>query len=332
MWRVEELRHPEALESLAGEWRLLESCCRGTTAFQTAEWLIPWWKHFGHGELRVVTVRRDDRLCGLLPLLIEPGGNGNRATLLGTGNTDHLDILADDRCREAATAMAVGAVAQSLGVNDWFDFEQLPSASPLMKTSAPFAWHWECEQCDVCPSLDISRCAGGDPLPPRRAADARYARRRLSRLGEVEIDAVRHEGLEEALSALFALHQARWTARHHAGVLTDDAVRRFLSCVAGKFLDRGVLRLYTLRLSGRIIAVHFGLQWRGRRSYYIGGFDPELASLSVGSVLLEHAIRDAMSEGASTFDFLRGAEPYKYWWGARDEPSYRRTLRRVASQ
>jgi CelD/BcsL family acetyltransferase involved in cellulose biosynthesis len=29
-------------------------------------------------------------------------------------------------------------------------------------------------------------------------------------------------------------------------------------------------------------------------------------------------MRCAVLEGAQTFDFLRGAEPYKYAWGARD--------------
>ena len=86
-----------------------------------------------------------------------------------------------------------------------------------------------------------------------------------------------------------------------------------------------------LRLSSRIVAVHFGFQWRGRHCYYIGGFDPDFASLSVGSVVLHHAIRSAADEGASEIDFLRGAESYKYRWGATDRPNYRRILRRAVS-
>jgi len=327
MWRVQEQRGVDALESLAGEWRSLETRCRHATAFQSPEWLIPWWSCFGHGELRVVTVRRDGSLCAFLPLLIEATAAGSRVTLLGTGNSDHLDLLVDDRCRDVATALAIDTVALGLSQRDWCDFEQLPASSPLLRTPAPFSWEWTSEQCDVCPTLAIATCAGGDPLPARRSADARYMRRRLSRLGNVEVDIVRRDSLDEALTALFALHRARWTARHFPGLLTDTSVRRFLHCVAEAFLARGLLRLYTLRLSGRIVAVHFGLQWCGRRCYYIGGFDPELAALSIGSVLLEHSIRDAMAEGATEFDFLRGAEPYKYRWGATDRPSYRRVLR-----
>ena len=41
MWRVEEHRGPEALNSLIGEWRGLEPSCRTATPFQSPEWLIP---------------------------------------------------------------------------------------------------------------------------------------------------------------------------------------------------------------------------------------------------------------------------------------------------
>jgi CelD/BcsL family acetyltransferase involved in cellulose biosynthesis len=331
MWRVEERSGPQALESLVDEWHLLESRCRGVTPFQSPEWLIPWWTSFAHGELRAVTVRRDGLLCALLPLLIEPTGKGNRITLLGTGNTDHLDLLVDAQCREVATAMVMDAVAQSLSEGDWCDFEQLPASSSLMTTPAPFSWRWGCEQCDVCPTLILANCTGSEVIASRRAAEVRYAMRRLSRLGRVTLELVRRDGLEEALSALCSLHQARWEARDHAGVLGDDVVRRFLEQVTTSFHDRGLLRLYTLRLDGRIVAAHLGFQWRGRRFYYIGGFDPALRGLSIGTVLLAHAITDAANEGATEFDFLRGPEPYKYRWGASDQPSFRRTLRRVAT-
>jgi CelD/BcsL family acetyltransferase involved in cellulose biosynthesis len=38
---------------------------------------------------------------------------------------------------------------------------------------------------------------------------------------------------------------------------------------------------------------------------------------------LGHAIEAAKAEGAASFDFLRGREPYKYAWGARDQPKVR---------
>jgi CelD/BcsL family acetyltransferase involved in cellulose biosynthesis len=55
-----------------------------------------------------------------------------------------------------------------------------------------------------------------------------------------------------------------------------------------------------------------------RAMSYFGGFDPLFAFESPGTILLGHAMERAAIEGARVFDFLRGAESYKYVWGARD--------------
>ena len=49
---------------------------------------------------------------------------------------------------------------------------------------------------------------------------------------------------------------------------------------------------------------------------------PWFNKLSPGAILLAHAIERARQEGATHVDFLRGAEPYKYLWGAEDRINY----------
>jgi CelD/BcsL family acetyltransferase involved in cellulose biosynthesis len=41
-------------------------------------------------------------------------------------------------------------------------------------------------------------------------------------------------------------------------------------------------------------------------------------------------LRQAIEAGKRRFDFLRGDEPYKYEWGATDEPIQRLLVRRDA--
>ena len=71
------------------------------------------------------------------------------------------------------------------------------------------------------------------------------------------------------------------------------------------------------------------LHVRQRTYLYISGFDPEYAPLSPGTLMFGHSIAHAMGEGAREFDFLRGRERYKYFWGARDRPCYGRMLERA---
>jgi Acetyltransferase (GNAT) domain len=54
---------------------------------------------------------------------------------------------------------------------------------------------------------------------------------------------------------------------------------------------------------------------------YLTGFDPALAQLSPGRLLVARALERAGDDGAFELDFLRGREPYKYEWGAVDRPA-----------
>lgn len=51
---------------------------------------------------------------------------------------------------------------------------------------------------------------------------------------------------------------------------------------------------------------------------YLGGFRPEMARCSPGTVLIDHVLEAAIGEKLREFDFLRGKEAYKYLWGSRD--------------
>jgi CelD/BcsL family acetyltransferase involved in cellulose biosynthesis len=85
-----------------------------------------------------------------------------------------------------------------------------------------------------------------------------------------------------------------------------------------------LLRFYALWLDGQVVAALYGLADRSRFHFYISGFDPDAAKLSVGSLSIGHAVRQAMDEGLAEFHFLRGRERYKYDWGAVDRPMFAR--------
>ena len=56
--------------------------------------------------------------------------------------------------------------------------------------------------------------------------------------------------------------------------------------------------------------------------YYMGGFDVGDNKLSPGNALFAEVIQRGMQNGYTTYDFLRGKEPYKYKWGASDTPNF----------
>jgi CelD/BcsL family acetyltransferase involved in cellulose biosynthesis len=122
--------------------------------------------------------------------------------------------------------------------------------------------------------------------------------------------------------ALVELHSARWAARGEPGVLPAH-LEAFHREAAGRLFERGLLRMHALRLGDQIAAVFYGFHAAERTTYYLSGFDPALEQFSPGTLVVAQAIQYAIEhDHARAFDFLRGAEAYKYAWGAVDEPLY----------
>jgi len=81
-------------------------------------------------------------------------------------------------------------------------------------------------------------------------------------------------------------------------------------------------------LNGKRIATEIHFETAGSLLYYNAGVDMDAKHLSPGVVQLEHLVRRAIDRGKCRVDLLRGNEPYKYEWGAVDEPIQRILVRR----
>jgi CelD/BcsL family acetyltransferase involved in cellulose biosynthesis len=321
--RVQEISSLSELEALSGEWSDLWERSPRATPFQTPEWLLPWWRRLGRGRLRALAMWDGPRLVGLAPFFVTaPLG---RLRCLGTGNTDYLDLLAEEG-READLAEVVAERLISPPRRWGFaDLQQLPPGSPIADAQWGPSFRVRRTNQEVCPVMELPltveewRAA----LPPKLRSNLGYYRRRLEREGDARFITADETNLTQLLDRLFELHGARWRTRKLPGAFSHPAVRSFHREVATGFFRRGWLRLYGLVYRDEIAAVLYCFLARGRVFYYGGGFDPELSRLSPGTVLTGHAMEDSIRSGAREWDFLRGDEPYKYAWGARDRVNER---------
>lgn len=333
------VRTLDALRALEPEWTALLTRCPDATPFQSPAWLIPWWESFGGEALRVVVLHHDARLVALGAFYVQPpdvGAPEHRLLLLGAGNSDYLDVLVgDDAPSDAASRLLAAAVGDDDqgGAPATCYLGGLRATSALLAADAPRGWHAvgsperESEPCPVLP-LPPRDAALTTTVPARMLARVRYYARRAAAAGPVVVETADAASLDEILAALVRLHAARWRGRGEPGVLADAATRRFHARAAPALLRAGHLRLSALRVDGAIVAVHLGFQLAGRAYYYLGGFDPAWERIAPGTLLLAHAIERAWETGARELDLLRGAERYKYRWGAHDHWTVRRVLRR----
>jgi CelD/BcsL family acetyltransferase involved in cellulose biosynthesis len=264
-----------------------------------------------------VVVDRSARLDALAPLYIlrdEESGE-SLGMLLGSGITDYLDVLV---ARPESVTPLLGAIAAA-DCQLW-DFQQLRPSSPLLEGTLPDGWSRTVEEQDRCPVLALSGAGPGleGLLSTHARKKLRYARRCAEREGAVTYESATAESLGAMLAVLFDLHAARWSRRGLPGVLADDVVQAFHHDVAARMPAAGALRLHVIRIAGEPAGVFYGFAHQGTVYYYLSGYDPQYEKLGIGNLVVAHAIEEAVREGATTFDFLRGAEEYKYARGATD--------------
>jgi CelD/BcsL family acetyltransferase involved in cellulose biosynthesis len=77
-----------------------------------------------------------------------------------------------------------------------------------------------------------------------------------------------------------------------------------------------LLRLWALKIRNELAAGYYTLLTRNRILLYLGAFNPRFAYASPGTLLMGGIIEQAPAEGRHELHFLRGAERYKYAWGA----------------
>jgi CelD/BcsL family acetyltransferase involved in cellulose biosynthesis len=268
-------------------------------------------------------------------------------------HADYATILADPRhLGDVATVVAESLAAPpdpAHGHEPWdaVDLRRLRDRDPAVDAlEAAFAaraegagWHVERQVEDVCPVVSLPDAAAGEEaweallatLGKKARHEIRRKLRRAGAHGPLEFRLV--EPSAEAIDRFIDLHQARWGAN---GLFPDSEggvrSRRFLHRLAELELADGKrrqLQLGWLTVGGRTIFGALGFDDGVTCYFYNAGMDPEARELSPGVIGTAAYIRDRLSDGRRRFDFLRGDEPYKYEWGAVDEPVHRLLVART---
>lgn len=200
-------------------------------------------------------------------------------------------------------------------------------------------WTLNVEPEDVCPVIRVPEGADLDGLLATLGKKERHEIRRKVRRAEAAGDVELVESADPLadLDAFIDLHQARWGDR---GLFPPtpggDQSRRFIRRLFELFgQGRGPaewsVHLGFLTVAGRRIGAAIHFETADSLLYYNAGIDPGARDFSPGVVLMERLVRRAIERGKCRFDLLRGDEPYKYEWGAVNEPIQRILVRRTAS-
>lgn len=303
-WRVRDAGDLAAARPL---WTALAEA--SGNLFSTWEWADCWLRHYGGGSEPLLLACRDGegREAALLPLCVDRRGPLRVARFVGHGPADELGPV----CAPADRVAALDVLSRSAtGAREPWSLllaERLvadhgwtpPAGSRLLRHEAS-------------PVVAIDGLDWDGYLATRSSnfrSQVRRKERKLQREQGLSYRLSDSEQLDDDLSALFRLHDARWGDEGSGAFdATRQAFHRDFARVA---LDRGWLRLWIAEVDGQPVAAWHGFRFGGEEWYYQSGRDPEWERYSIGLVLMAHTVRSAIEDGMAGYRLLRGGEGYK---------------------
>ncbi len=321
--RLEVIDSIDALERFRSEWSSFTETIEGQTPFQSPEWLLAWWRHFGSGRLRVLVVYRGgDTLAGVIPLFRHEWQGRQQLTLIGSGISDYLEPALRP---EHGGAIAEALRAHLLDTSDWdiCEWQDLAADTPLARL-APLQ--------EDTPCSEIKLDGSFDSYWGRRSKDLRRNLRRYGQRAEQTASfefAVSCSADSDLIDELIRLHGDRWEKLGLPSMIAANHSAEFLRDIARQFEYRDILRLFTLRYEGRVAAISVGFLYRATLYSYLSAFDPHYETLGLGRRLLYESLRHAYEQQYTAWNFCRGKEPYKFSFGAVSIPKRRLILTRA---
>ncbi|MEX0749943.1 MAG: GNAT family N-acetyltransferase [Dehalococcoidia bacterium] len=319
----------EPFDAVAGEWSELVAQCRNAIPFATPQWQRVWLRHFqGDRKLRVLSVREGERLIGVAPLLVD----GDLAEFVGHYSIcDYMDAIVAPGYEREFYARVLEHLARDgvtsldlRGVREWSS-----TLECVCNCAEGIGYGVQRELEALSPSVELA----GDwdaylgQLSKKDRHELRRKLRRLMSAGGVELQVV--TAPDEALEQLETLFRLMRISSHHKEEFLDrPGMMAFFRDMTRTMAEAGMLRLYFLTFDGQPVASVLNFDVGGVLYMYNSGYDPEYAHYAVGLMSKALLVRDAIENGRSCVDFLRGDESYKYDLGGKDQQVYRLVLTR----
>jgi CelD/BcsL family acetyltransferase involved in cellulose biosynthesis len=275
-------------------------------------------------SLKILYATEGDKVVAIAPLRKTRRGLAGKfgyAVIepLAKGNTDYSGIIIGEQDKESLFQL----LSYLFNQKDWdlFYFPDLPESSQVLELlnrvheSLP---GFEIENGWVCPYLEIPESKEkllANLNPTFRRGLRRQLRKLKREQGRVELKYYYEMGsLEQAMEILFRLHQKRWKLKGEAGVFESQDARDVSMETSKLFDQKNWFRLYFLTVNDKPVAANLSLEYKKKMYGHLVGFDPDYSRYGVGCLLQLKVLEECIAEGISEYDFMQGAEPYKFNW------------------
>ncbi len=319
----------DPLDFVRRDWTEIANADPAATLFHTPRYLKLYWEEFGADiDLLLAFAEEEDRTVGAVAF--ERIGSSLRF-LGGTEVTDYMGPVALPGTEDAAAKELFDALHTVDGWTD-ADLRGLPEDSPwlgrLHDAAAASGLSVEIGDDAVAPFLALPSTLDEylAMLPGKlRHEIKRKARKLREETGGYRLARATPASLTEDLDCFVELHRS---SEGPKGKFMQSGMEIFFRRLGEEFLQDDVFRLTFVEIDGDKVAGAIGFSYRGTFLLYNSAYDREWSRLATGMVLVGDLIAEAITEGCSAFDMLKGDLPYKYRFGATPRAVKRLIMRR----
>jgi CelD/BcsL family acetyltransferase involved in cellulose biosynthesis len=291
------------------------------TPFVSPGWGLAWMRHFADGaEPWLVTVRDGDRLVGLAPLALDRGRRKRALRTIGKEPGDYWDVIAVPEHRQAVSSAVAAELARRGDEWDSLYVAGQPGDSITGALTEQHSLLVSARAVTSCPRVTLPNDFDEylRLLPGSHRSNVRKHLRRLDK-GDVRLrDVTDVDELEPAIARWHQLHIKRWEALSKR--INPDHVkprfRDFMLDATRALVPRGLASVTEFLVDDEVAGVYVNLIDDRAFYWYLGGFEPARAKLGLGKMSVAHGIRWSIETGRRYFDFTRGEESFKYYFGA----------------
>lgn len=313
--------HPLNLDQLRRPWNELYLRSQISSPFSSPDWAENWWKHFGEGStLHAGSVEEEGKVIGIAPLRLKEG----ILRFIGSDNLfDFQDFIIEKGGEEVFYRTLFHHISETRAAK--LDLGLLLPDSSVRRVLIPLAKERgldvSCVQDDVTVSLDLP--ADTVVYLARLSAKQRHEllrkERRLNEEGDVSYRV--QDRASDADKDLFL--QFFRESREDKNRFLTPPIELFMREIIGLSEARGMLRLGILGLSNTPIAATLCFEYQDGIYLYNSGYSPAYRWLSAGLLSKYYSIRDSIMKGKTHYNFLKGAEKYKFHLGGKEDGLFR---------
>ncbi|HTR73285.1 MAG TPA: GNAT family N-acetyltransferase [Solirubrobacteraceae bacterium] len=307
----------ERFQDLEDEWPRLRAADPTSTPFTSYEWTSVWCRHWAEGGRPwILAVYDGDRLAGLVPFLMHRRAGLRLLRGLGLGVGNYWDAIADPDERAQVLA-AVAADLSGRGAEwDAFFMDKLPEESTTIAALLKAGLRVEPTARLASPRIELPATfeeylAG---VSPKRRAAIRRSLRPLDS-GQLSVHtATTGDEIALAVERWQRLKVESWRQRnlHLDPEHRSPRFRDFTTEALTSMVPAGLAVVWEIRDEDKVLVVTIGLL--DEHAYYgwLIGFDPRCEQLEPGHMAIARGIRWSIDQGLRYYDFMLGAESYKY--------------------